>query len=114
VNVDASGNWSYTPTNALTSSATGVQHTWAISASDVAGNQTNSTFTLNVTGPAAPIAVANSNALLGLGCRCYGLIDLNKQFFIAADVNNNLSKVEITLDSTVSLGGETFAYSQAL
>ena len=110
VNVDASGNWSYTPTNALTSSATGVQHTWAISASDVAGNQTNSTFTLNVTGPAAPIAVANSNALLGLvGADVTGLIDLNKQFFIAADVNNNLSKVEITLDSTLSLGGETFA-----
>jgi len=115
VNVDASGNWSYTPTNALTSSATGVQHTWAISASDVAGNQTNSTFTLNVTGPAAPIAVANSNALLGLvGADVTGLIDLNKQFFIAADVNNNLSKVEITLDSTLSLGGETFAYSEAL
>ena len=115
VNVDASGNWSYTPTNALTSSATGVQHTWAISASDVAGNQTNSTFTLNVTGQAAPIAVANSNALLGLvGADVTGLIDLNKQFFIAADVNNNLSKVEITLDSTLSLGGETFAYSEAL
>ncbi|RSC21720.1 Ig-like domain-containing protein [Acinetobacter sp. FDAARGOS_515] len=115
VNVDASGNWSYTPTNALTSSATGVQHTWAISAGDVAGNQTNSTFTLNVTGPAAPIAAANSNALLGLvGADVTGLIDLNKQFFVAADVNNNLSKVEITLDSTVSLGGEKFEYSQYL
>ncbi|RKG35013.1 type I secretion protein, partial [Acinetobacter guerrae] len=115
VNVDASGNWSYTPTNALTSSATGVQHTWVISASDVAGNQANSTFILNVTEPAAPIAVANSNALLGLvGADVTGLIDLNKQFFVAADVNNNLSKVEITFDSAISLGGEKFEYSQDL
>ncbi|MBK0063697.1 type I secretion protein, partial [Acinetobacter sp. S55] len=115
VNVDASGNWSYTPTNALTSSATGIQHTWAISASDVAGNQTNSTFTLNVTGQAAPIAVANSNALLGLvGADVTGLIDLNKQVFVAADVNDDLVKVKISQTVFVGLVALKFDFSQEL
>uniref|UniRef100_UPI00125F1C58 Ig-like domain-containing protein n=1 Tax=Acinetobacter guerrae TaxID=1843371 RepID=UPI00125F1C58 len=116
VNVDASGNWSYTPTNALTSSATGVQHTWVISASDVAGNESTSTYNLTVISDQRPEVVATGNGLLGLlGADVAGLIDLDQQQFIAGDVNGDLTKVQLTFSTAIGVGGTpSWTYSAAL
>ncbi|WP_369031352.1 Ig-like domain-containing protein [Acinetobacter radioresistens] len=115
ITVDASGNWSYTPTTALSSSATGVNHTWQARVTDTAGNITTANFNLNIIGQVAPVAAVNSNALLGVvGADVAGLIDLNQQLFAAADANGDLRRVEITLNSAVSLGGENFSFSTGL
>ncbi|MEX5424933.1 Ig-like domain-containing protein [Acinetobacter radioresistens] len=115
ITVDASGNWSYTPAPALSSSATGVNHTWQARVTDTAGNITTANFNLNIIGQVAPVAAVNSNALLGVvGADVAGLIDLNQQLFAAADANGDLRRVEITLNSAVSLGGENFSFSTGL
>ena len=115
ITVDASGNWSYTPATALSSSATGVNHTWQARVTDTAGNITTANFNLNIIGQVAPVAAVNSNALLGVvGADVAGLIDLNQQLFAAADANGDLRRVEITLNSAVSLGGENFSFSTGL
>lgn len=70
---------------------------------------------MNIIGQVAPVAAVNSNALLGVvGADVAGLIDLNQQLFAAADANGDLRRVEITLNSAVSLGGENFSFSTGL
>ena len=62
-----------------------------------------------------PVAVANGNTLLGLvGLDVAGLIDLNQQLFAAADLDNNLTKIEIVQGGFISLSALEFGYSEKL
>ena len=111
--VNSDGTWTYQVTSPLSYG----QHTWTVNMTDVAGNTGTDTYTVNVVNPiTAPSVLANANSLLGIiDTNIAGLIQLDQQLFAAADVNNNLSQVVITLaNGLIALGGEEFVYSEQL
>jgi uncharacterized repeat protein (TIGR02059 family) len=102
------GKWSYTQPTAL---AIGT-HTWSATTTDVAGNQSTSTFDLSVKGAdpvianTLPVAIIQTGSLLGLvGADLLGVLKLEDRPFAAYDVNNDLKQVEISFVSVMTLAG---------
>ncbi|WP_298146576.1 Ig-like domain-containing protein, partial [uncultured Acinetobacter sp.] len=112
VTADADGNWNYTADSTLIPG----QYTYTVSVADLAGNITTEEFNVSINAQNSdPFAVSADNSLLGIvGANVAGLIELDKQVFVAADPNNDLTKVFIELNSALSLGGEEFNYSETL
>ena len=112
VTADADGNWNYPAGSTLTPG----QYTYTVSVADLAGNITTEEFNVSINAQNSdPFAISADNSLLGIvGANVAGLIELDKQLFVAGDPNNDLTKVFIELDSSLSLGGEKFNYSETL